>query len=147
MCCLVDFFSTWTMTANRNESWPIFCLHPLQLARPVLAYSALNGSSSDMIITKNNHWKVWRWWNWKWYTKKKNYAYSKHSAPFIWHYKMPGNKQHFGITVTTQLHDTELLLFTNYLQINWTVSNIEVECVYSGRFLRDDRMTMWTYEQ
>lgn len=32
---------TCTITANRNESWPMFPLHPLQEALPLLAYSAL----------------------------------------------------------------------------------------------------------
>lgn len=40
------FVLTWTILAIRNVSLPMFCLHPLHPARPLLAYSALKGKSS-----------------------------------------------------------------------------------------------------
>jgi hypothetical protein len=43
------FNSTWTITAKRRASFAIGLLHPLHDARPLLAYSALYGKSSDMI--------------------------------------------------------------------------------------------------
>ncbi len=43
-------FYTWTMTANRNESFAIAKLQPLHPALPLLAYSALKGSSSPMVV-------------------------------------------------------------------------------------------------
>ena len=39
------------MTANLNESFAIAVLHNLHDARPLLAYSALNGKSSPMVST------------------------------------------------------------------------------------------------
>lgn len=39
---------TWTITASRNVLCAIFCLQPLQPARPLFAYSALYGNSSDI---------------------------------------------------------------------------------------------------
>lgn len=37
------------MTAIRSVPCGMFCLHPLQPARPLLAYSVLYGSSSDIL--------------------------------------------------------------------------------------------------
>lgn len=43
----IEYF-TWTITAIRSEPCGMFCLHPLQPARPLFAYSVLYGSSSDI---------------------------------------------------------------------------------------------------